>query len=78
MACHDMSVAVFESPFEGGEVRLWYCPCGRQYVLRYTVRFRDGGVEEAACMYDGGSYRQIADMLNDAVYIARLPLVHRN
>ena len=77
MVCDDVSVAVFASPFEGGVVRLWYCPCGQQYVLRYAVRFCDRGVEQAECAYDVGSCRQVADMLNDAVYIAHLPLEYR-
>ena len=47
-------------------------------MLRYAVRFRNGGVEQAACAYDAGSYGLVADMLIDAVYIANLPLEHRN
>ena len=78
MACDDMNIAVFASPFEGGDVCLWYCPCERQYVLRYAVRFRDGGVDQAVCGYDAGSYELVAGMLVDAVYIANLPLEHRN
>lgn len=78
MACDDMNIAVFASPFEGGGVRLWYCPCEQQYVLCYAVRFRNGGVVQAACTYDAGSYKLVADMLIDAVYIANLPLEHRN
>lgn len=78
MACDDMDIAVFASPFKGGGVRLWYCPCEHQYVLRYAVRFRDGEVVQAACTYDAGSYRHVADMLIDAVYIADLPLEHRS
>lgn len=78
MACSDMNVAVFASPFERGGVRLWYCSHMQQYVLRYAVRFRDRGVEQAACTYDAGSYSQVADMLNDAIYIAWLPLEYRS
>lgn len=78
MACDDVNIAVFESPFKGGGVRLWYCPHERWYMLCYAVRFRGRGVERASCTYDAGSYRQVADMLNDAVYIARLPLEYRN
>lgn len=78
MARDDMYIATFESPFKGGDVRLWYCPSGQLYVLRYAVRFRGRGVERASCTYDAGSYRQVVDMLNDAAYIARLPLLHRS
>lgn len=78
MVCDDMYIATFESPFEGGGVRLWYCPGRQRYVLRYAVRFRNRGVEQAACTYDAGSYKQVADMLNDAIYIARLSLEYRN
>lgn len=78
MACDDMNIAVFASSFEGGDVRLWYCPRTQQYVLRYDVRFRDRSVMQAACMYDAGSYRHVADMLVDAVYIANLPLEYRD
>lgn len=78
MVCDDMYIATFESPFEGGDVRLWYCPSGQRYVLCYAVRFRDRGVEQAECTYDAGLYKQVADMLNDAIYIARLSLEYRN
>ncbi|WAX06334.1 hypothetical protein BD811P3_00003 [Bifidobacterium phage BD811P3] len=78
MVCDDMYVASFESPFEGGDVRLWYCPSRQLYVLRYAVRFCDRGVGQAVCTYDAGSYKQVADMLNDAIYIARLSLKYRN
>lgn len=78
MACDDMNIAVFASPFEGGSVRLWYCPCEGQYALRYAVRLETGGVGQAVCMYDAGSYRHVADMLVDAVYIANLPLEYRD
>ena len=78
MVRDDMNIAVFASPFEGGGVQLWYCPCEQQYVLRYAVRFRNGGVGQAVCTYDAGSYRLIADMLIDAVYIANLSLEYRD
>lgn len=78
MVCDDMYIATFESPFEGGDVRLWYCPSGQLYVLRYAVRFRNRGAELAVCTYDAGSCKQVTDMLNDAIYIARLSLEYRN
>mgnify|MGYP000969888020 CR=1 FL=1 len=78
MVCDDMYIATFESPFEGGDVCLWYCPSGQLYVLRYAVRFCNRGIEQAVCTYDAGSCKQVTDMLNDAIYIARLSLEYRN
>lgn len=76
-----MNVAVFASPFVGGGVRLWYCPRGQRYELRYTVQFRTPtGFSDfmASCAYDAANESQIADLMLDAIDIARTPLMERN
>lgn len=76
-----MNVAVFASPFMGGGVRLWYCPRGQRYELRYTVQFRTPtGFSDfmASCAYDAADSSQIAALMLDAIDIARTPLMERN
>ena len=77
-----MKVAVFASPFAGGGVRLWYCPRGHRYELRYAVQFRApfGGVcgASALCAYDAGDGNQVVDLMLDAIDIARTPLLGRD
>lgn len=76
-----MNVAVFASPFMGGGVRLWYCPHGQRYELRYTVRFRTPtGFSDSMtlCAYDAADISQVADLMLDAIDIARTPLMERN
>lgn len=76
-----MNVAVFASPFMGGGVRLWYCPHGQRYELRYTVQFRTPtGFSDftASCAYDAADISQVADLMLDAIDIARTPLMERN
>lgn len=81
MAEHDMKVATFSSQFVGGNVELWYCPHGQRYELRYAVRFRTSvGFcnATALCAYDAGNRSQVADLLLDAIGIARTPLLDRD
>lgn len=82
MCRNDMKVAVFASPFVDGGVRLWYCPYGQRYVLRYTVQFRtpSGGVcgASALCEYDAGDVSQVVDLMLDAIDIARTLLLDRD
>lgn len=81
MRMRDMKVAVFTSPFAGGDVHLWYCPNGQRYELRYTVRLRTlAGSNDcmALCAYDAADSSQVAGLVLDAIYIARTPLLHRN
>lgn len=81
MCRNDMNVAVFASPFVGGGVRLWYCPHGQRYELRYAVQFRtlDGFCnEQALCAYDAGNSSQVVDLMLDAIDIARTPLLDRD
>lgn len=81
MADNDMMVAVFPSLFAGGDVGLWYCPHGQQYELRYAVRFRTStGVcdARALCACDAGDGGQVADLMLDAIDIARTPLLERD
>lgn len=76
-----MNVAVFASPFVGGGVRLWYCPHGQRYELRYAVQFRTlAGFcnAQALCAYDAGSSSQVVDLMLDAIDIARTPLLERD
>ena len=76
-----MNVAVFASPFVGGGVRLWYCPHGQRYELRYAVRFCTlAGFSNATalCAYDAGDGSQVVDLMLDAIDIARTPLLDRN
>lgn len=77
-----MSIAVFVSPFVGGEVRLWYCPHAHRYELRYAVQFRKagGGVcgASALCAYDAGDGSQVVDLMLDAIDIADTPLLDRD
>lgn len=80
MCMNDMNVAVFASPFVGGGVRLWYCPHGHRYELRYAVGFRTPvGFSDfmASCAYDAADSSQIADLMLDAIDIARTPLSDR-
>lgn len=78
----DMKVATFDSPFVGGRVELWFCPYSERYELRYDVQFRTpcGGVcgGSALCVYDAGNSGQVVDLMLDAVYIARTPLLDRD
>lgn len=82
MCRNDMNVAVFASPFVGGGVRLWYCPYGHRYELRYAVQFRtpSGGVcgASALCAYDAGDGSQVVDLMLDAIDIANTPLLDRD
>lgn len=82
MGKSDMKVAMFDSPFVGGSVELWYCPHGQRYELRYAVRFRMpcGGVCNAfaLCAYDAGDGSQVVDLMLDAIDIARTPLLDRD
>lgn len=82
MCRSDMNVAVFASPFVGGGVRLWYCPHGHRYELRYAVQFRtpSGGVcgASALCAYDAGDGSQVVDLMLDAIDIANTPLLDRD
>lgn len=77
-----MNVAVFALPFEGGGVRLWYCPHAHRYELRYAVRFRTpcGGICDASalCAYDAGDGSQVVDLMLDATDIANTPLLDRD
>lgn len=76
-----MNVAVFASPFVGGGVRLWYCPHGHRYEIRYAVGSRTPtGFNDymASCAYDAADSSQIADLMLDAIDIARTPLMERN
>ena len=78
----DMMVAVFPSPFVGGDVRLLYCSHGQRYELRYAIQFRTpcGGVcgASALCAYDAGDGSQVVDLMLDAIDIARTPLLDRD
>ena len=82
MCMNDMNVAVFVSPFVGGGVRLWYCPHGHRYELRYAVQFctPSGGVcnASALCTYDAGDGSQVVDLMLDAIDIANTPLLDRD
>lgn len=81
MCRNDMNVAVFASPFVGGGVRLWYCPHGQRYELRYAVQFRTlAGFcnAQALCAYDAGDSSQVVDLMLDAIDIARTPLLDRD
>ena len=81
MADNDMRIATFFSPFAGGNVGLWYCPCGQRYELRYAVRFRSlAGFcnAQALCAYDAGDGSQVVDLMLDAIDIARTSLLDRD
>lgn len=81
MCRNDMNVAVFASPFVGGGVRLWYCPHGHRYELRYAVGFRTPTCFSdfmASCAYDAADSFQVAALMLDAIDIARTPLLERN
>lgn len=81
MADVDMMVAVFPSLFARGSVGLWYCPHGQQYELKYAVRFRtSAGVcdARASCACDAGDGGQVADLMLNAIDIARTPLLERD
>ena len=81
MAYNDMKVATFSSKYHGGDVGLWYCPHNRWYELRYIVEFRtlDGFCHASAwCAYDAADSSQIADLMLDAIDIARTPLLERD
>ena len=82
MAYDDMMIATFSSLFVGGNVKLWYCPHGQRYELRYAIQFRTpcGGVcgASALCAYDAGDGSQVVDLMLDAIDIARTPLLDRD
>lgn len=78
----DEVVAVFPSGFEGGDVRLVYCPHRRVYELRYAVsmRSRAGGgccLVWSAVTFDACDYAQVAHMLVDARALADTVLIER-
>ena len=81
MACCDTKIATFSSKYHGGDVGLWYCPHSRSYELRYAVQFRTPGGfcnTSAWCAYDAADDSQVADLILDAIDIARTPLAERN
>lgn len=81
MAYDDMRVVMFSSKYRGGDVGLWYCPHNHLYELRYAVQFRTPtGFSDfmASCAYDAADSSQIADLMLDAIDIARTPLLERN
>ena len=81
MAYNDMRVAMFSSQYQGGDVGLWYCPHNHLYELRYAVQFlTPGGFCDASacCAYDAADKSQVADLMLDAIDIARTPLMERN
>ena len=81
MAYNDMRVATFSSKYRGGDVVLWYCPHNHLYELLYTVWFlTPGGFFDASvwCAYDAADESQVADLMLDAIDIARTPLMERN
>ena len=82
MAYNDMRVATFSSKYRGGDVGLWYCPHAHSYELRYTVQFRtSGGFCDASAWcgaYDAADESQVADLMLDAIDIARTPLIERD
>ena len=78
----DVKVAVFASPFKGGDVCLRYCPRCCRYELRYTAQWRApfGGVcsGSALCGCDAGDANQVAALMLDAIDIAHTPLLERD
>lgn len=81
MCWNDMNVAVFASPFVGGDVSLRYCPGDHRYKIRYAVEFRTPtGFSDfmASCTYDAADSSQVAALMLDAIDIARTPLSERN
>ena len=82
MMVSDEVVAVFPSGFEGGDVRLVYCPHNRTYELRYAVSLRSqtGGRRRlvwSAVAFDARDYAQVAHMLVDARALADTLLPER-
>lgn len=79
----DKVVAVFQSSFKDGDVRLVYCPHRRVYELRYAVlrQSRTGGGRRrlvwSAVAFDACDYSQVAHMLIDAWALAGTLLVER-
>lgn len=81
MAYCDMKVAVFPSQHLGGDVELWYCPHSHSYELKHDIAFYspDGLCSASAVSsYDAGDYIQVSDILEDAIGIARTPLLDRD
>lgn len=82
MMVNDEVVAVFQSSFKDGDVRLVYCPHGRVYELRYavSVRFQSGGrrhLDWSTMAFDACDYVQVAHMLVDAKALADTQLIDR-
>lgn len=82
MMVSDEVVAVFQSSFKDGDVRLVYCPHRRVYELCYavSVRFQSGGcrrLDWLATAFDACDYAQVAHMLVDAMALADTPLIER-
>lgn len=81
MAYCDVKVAVFPSQHLGGEVELWYCPHSHSYELKYGIAFYslDGLCSASAlASYDAGNGNQVADLMLDAIHVARTPLLERD
>ena len=82
MMLSDEVVAVFQSSFKHGDVRLVYCPHRRVYELRYAVsiRYQSGGRRSlvwSTTAFDACDYAQVAHMLVDAMALADTPLIDR-
>lgn len=81
MAYCDMKVAVFPSQYLGGEVELWYCPHSSSYELKYDIAFYSpDGLCSAigVSAYSVTDNAQVADLVLDAINIARTPLLDRD
>lgn len=65
-------VAVFYSPYVGGDVKVEYCVHQRLLVLRYSAK---NGV--VACGYDVTKPREMAYLMLDAIALAAVPVEDR-
>lgn len=77
----DRKVAVFNSAFKNGNIRLWYCGHRDVYELRYDIQLytSDGLIEATALSsYDADDYIQVGDILIDAIELANTPLLERD
>ena len=81
MSYGDIRVGRFNSPHEGGDVRIVYCTHQRLFYLVYDVEFHEpGGLVKGTsqCGYNPTEANEMRAMVLDAMDIAAKPLKDRD
>lgn len=72
----DIEMASFHSPYRHGEVRLWYSLYNDVYRCTYEIISNGAKLEAQFCVH-AAMYDEVAEMIMDAMDIARTPLNRR-